>query len=300
MKKPSISNRPEESGSQIVSATELVRNFGTWQDRALTAPVYILKRGRPRLVLMASDLIHQIVDTPVDTDHLAVERDQVLNAMHEVVVLLDADQRLRFCNDAARSYFGFAGRDLSGMSLDRLLPPALTGFISDMVDRVTRGRLREHTEIAMPGEDERHLSLTLLPLRDGVALIGQDITLLTALAHAHGGLAAIDSALAVLEDVAKVQINLRGYLVRPTQSFAGLTRLPMETLATIRFVSVIDIAGRVAVADAIEQVLRTRQPLRTSARLLVNGADPRPISIGLSPIERGHALEGVRAILLAH
>jgi prevent-host-death family protein len=38
-----------------VSSAEFQRNFGTYQDRALTEPVAITRNGRERLVIVAAD-----------------------------------------------------------------------------------------------------------------------------------------------------------------------------------------------------------------------------------------------------
>ena len=44
----------------MVTASDLVRHFGTWRERALRAPVYILHRGRPRLILASVELIEML------------------------------------------------------------------------------------------------------------------------------------------------------------------------------------------------------------------------------------------------
>lgn len=286
--------------AQMVSASALVRNFGVWQDRAVVAPVYIVKRGRPRLVMLATELIEQLAAMPA-TDAgggWPAERQPLLDAVREAVILLDGEGRIRFANTAAHSCFGL-GRDVAGAPIERALSPILAGFLGDVITRVSRSGLREHLELAADRAGERHLSLVVMPLPDGVGLVAQDVTVLAELANAGGALSAVDSALAALEQVAKVRINLRGYLVRPTQSFARLTRLPLETLASVRFVSMIEIGTRAAVADAIERTIRERQATRIEARLLVNGLSPQPVAIGLAPLERGPAIDGVQAILLS-
>lgn len=283
--------------TQIVTASALVRNFGAWQDRAMTSPVYILKRGRARLVMMAADLIEQLGASARPADEWAEERQPLLDAMREVVILLDADRVVRFANNAAVGCFSAEGL---GEPIERMLPPDIDGFLVDIIGRVQRSGLREHVEVTLGDAGTRHLSIAIVPLAGGVGLIGHDVSVLHELATANAALSAVDSALAVLDDVAKVRINLRGYLVRPTRSFARMTGLSMEALSSIRFISTIDIGSRAATADAIEQVIANRKPMRVEASLMVNGAPSRPVSIGISPLLAGPSIEGVQAMLVTH
>ena len=39
----------------VVTAGEISRNFGQWQDRALGGPVIVTHHGRPRVVLVSAD-----------------------------------------------------------------------------------------------------------------------------------------------------------------------------------------------------------------------------------------------------
>ena len=281
--------------TQIVTASALVRNFGVWQDRAMTAPVYILKRGRARLVMLAADLIEQLGTSAAPADDWTDDRQPLLDAMREVVILLDEARVVRFANNAASGCFSSSG---VGQPIERMLPPGIDGFLVDVIGRVQRSGLREHVEVTLDQSGARQLSIAIVPLARGVGLIGHDVSLLHELSAANAALVAVDSSLAVLDNVAKVRINLRGYLVRPTRSFAQMTGLSVEALSSIRFVNAIDIASRVAPADAIEHVIISRKPMRIEAMLMVNAAPSRPVSIGLSPLASGASVEGVHAMLV--
>jgi PHD/YefM family antitoxin component YafN of YafNO toxin-antitoxin module len=43
-----------------VTAKELIRHFGKLSDEAFKAPLFITKNGRPRLVLLSSELFNQL------------------------------------------------------------------------------------------------------------------------------------------------------------------------------------------------------------------------------------------------
>lgn len=284
------------SGAQIVTASALVRNFGTWQDRAMTAPVYILKRGRARLVMLAAELIEQMGSAPPRGDEWTSERQPLLDTIREVVILLDEQRVIRFANSAAIAFFAVSA---TGQPVERILPPGLDAFLIDVIERVQRSGMREQVEIALDTGGARPLSLAVIPLAHGVGLIGHDVTILHDLNTANAALGAVDSAFSVLADLAKVRIDARGMLIRPTQSFQRMTGLTAEALATMRFINLIDHGTRVAAADAIEQVIASRRPVRVAADLLVSDAAPLPVVIGFSPLCNGALIEGVQAILIA-
>lgn len=297
MMHPRDSDTDLSQPTHIVTASALVRNFGAWQDRAMTAPVYILKRGRARLVMLAADLIEQLgTSSRPPADEWAGERQPLLDAMREVVILLDPERRVRFANNAAMGWFSAGG---VGDPIERLLPPGLSGFMTDLISRVERSGLRDHVEISLDESGSRQLAMTIAPLAQGVALIGHDVSTSNELSRANAALSAVDTSLAMLDNAAKVRINLRGYLVRPTLSLASMTGLSVEALSAIRFVDVVDSASRDATASAIEQVIDTQVPMRVEAALMVKGAPTRPVSIGLSPLVVGMSVDGVQAILLA-
>jgi hypothetical protein len=77
-----------------------------------------------------------------------------------------------------------------------------------------------------------------------------------------------------------------------------LTGIALETLANVRFVTLLEVGSRVAVADAIEAVIADGTPRGVTARMPVNRADVRPIRIGLSLLRRGVAPDGVAAVLV--
>ncbi|MBF0391876.1 MAG: type II toxin-antitoxin system Phd/YefM family antitoxin [Alphaproteobacteria bacterium] len=55
----------------IIPAAEFQRNIGTYQDRALTAPVFVTRNGRERTVLLSVDEYRRLKRR--DREVLAVE-----------------------------------------------------------------------------------------------------------------------------------------------------------------------------------------------------------------------------------
>lgn len=281
---------------QVVTASALVRQFGIWQERAAKAPVYILHRGRPRLVLTSTDLM-QALCVPQDSASAAqADIEALFESMREIVILVDQALRVTRISRAAKRYFGIdAAADLP---LDRLAPGAAMAFVAESAHRVIERGVAETIEVAALRREGRRQSVEIEPWGDGAALFASDVTTADDLRDASAHSRAVDQSLAAISGAATARINLRGYLEHPTPSLAALTGIPADTLATVRFVTLLDIGSRVAVAEAIEAVIADGTPRGVTAAMPVNRGAVRSIRIGLSLIRRGVAPDAVAATLI--
>lgn len=282
-----------------VSASELVRNFGEWQDRALNRPVFINKRGRSRLVLMASELLDaariDAADRPGDGSDAG---HPVMEALPLPVLLMDDRLIIRWHNRAARDLFGDGDAPMIGARFDDLPMFAGNDYPAAILRRVALSRMADAMELAV-GEigRERQLSLSMQPIANGVALIARDMGLHHALATAQAALGALDEAMAMLPGVATLRINPRGYCAGSTASLAGLTGLCAPALEQVRVASLFDIGSRVAVTDAVNAVFADGAPRVIGATLLANGHDPVAVMVALGPIFGGATILSVQAVL---
>ena len=286
-------SHPAAGSAQTVTASALVRQFGLWQERAARAPVYILHRGRARLALTSVELMEAMCAPARDADDLG---ETLLEAVGDLVVIVDVALAVTRMSAAARRYFGV--EKAAGLLLSRLAPGPVTDFLVETTERVIVRGVAETVEIVSAHRPGRRLAIAVQPWGAGAALFAHDVTLEDELKDATGHVRALDSALAVVEDAAAARINLRGYLENPTPSLAALTGIAVETLASVRFVTLLEVGSRVAVAEAIEAVIADGAPRGVSAMMPVNRAGSRPIRIGLSLLRRGVAPDGVAAILI--
>jgi len=286
-------SHPAAGAAQTVTASALVRQFGLWQERAARAPVYVLHRGRARLALTSVELMEAMC-TPTHTK--GDDGAALLEAIGDIVVIVDAGLTIASMSAAARRYF--EAEDSPHLALNRLAPGPVTDFLVETTQRVIARGIAETVECASSRRPGRRLSIAVQPWGAGAALFAHDVTIEEELKDAAGHVQALDEALAAVEDAAAARINLRGYLEAPTPSLAALTGVPVETLASVRFVTLLEVGSRVAVAEAIEAVIADGQPRGISAMMPVNRAGSRPIRIGLSLMRRGVAPDGVAAILV--
>lgn len=285
------------NADNVVTASDLVRHFGIWQDRATRSPVYILHRGRPRHVLTSVDTMQRLCAAHEEVPAAAEPtRDLVLDLIDDKLVLIDRELRIISASHAARRYFGDAAG--VGAGIDRLCSSRGAPFLQAVVERVVTTGHQETLELTGPYPGRR-LNYRISPLPgDGAALLVCDSSLPEDLANARAwGLAKRQAAIATRLAL-PVRINLRGYIENPDGALAGFLGTDARLLATVRFVTLVDLASRVAVGQLIEAVISSGEPSAIDTRLLRDGATTRAVRIGFAPVRSGSTVEGVAAIIV--
>lgn len=279
-----------QSAEHRVTASDLVRQFGVWQSRAAQAPVYILHRGRPRLVLTSVDLMEALCAPHLDAGGEAHRLQALLGATDAIVLMVDRQRRVTASSRLARAALG----EIDGIPVDRIADRSAT-FLAAAIDRVIASGMAETAEIGANGYPGRRWRCAIEPMPEGAVLVIRDITEDLALAERIAELDAREAATRINGAAATVRLGLRGYIERATPSLVALTGIAADALETARFVTLVDVASRVALGDALERVLDRGEEQRVAARLLVNRAEPRAVAIGLAPVTRGAAPTGAIA-----
>ena len=283
-------------GEQLVTASDLVRAFGIWQDRATRAPVYILHRGRPRLVLTSIEMMDALCAPHAGREpDAAAELTSLLDGMREIVLLIDPAGKIIAASREAQRHFGAsasAGSPVAGLGSDD------GALLATAVERVAGAGVAEAMEIVSARRPGRRLSLAIEPTAQGVAVFARDVTTAEALHDLTATREACGAAAAATGRVAEVSINLRGHCESPGAALAAMTGVSAAALATPRFVTLFDVASRVVLGEAIERTIAEGMPQAVDVELLVNRAPNRPVRVGLAPRRRGAAVEGVYGMIV--
>lgn len=278
---------------QRVTASELVRHFGIWQDRAGRAPVYILHRGRPRLVLTSIDVMDALCSPLTTIDRGDTARlESLLGATREIVLWLHRDGTIVAASRAARAIFGN-----DAVPIDRIA--SIGGsFLAATAERVLVSGVEDSVDVVPALYPTRRWSCRIEPTVDGAMLIAHDVTDDAALAASHAAAAAAASAMLSAGCVASARIGLRGYLDAPSPTLVALTGVDAESLATARFVSLFEIGSRVAIGNALEAAIGDGASRAVNAILLINRGDPISVTAAFSPIRRGAATEAAHVLIV--
>lgn len=271
-----------------VTASELVRQFGLWQERALQQPVFVLRRGRPSLVLTSLELMRRLCQ-PHEAASDATLATLLMDAMRERVIVADGAGRIETLNRAARIAFA-AGAGAAGQPIARLFGEAMAGFLLDLADRARRVGAPEQAEVALRA---RRYSIVIVPFGDGALIVADDVS-----ADAEGEvmahrLTSLESAFDALAGTAWARVNLRGYVDAVGASLTHLTGNDRATLMAVRFVTLLDAADRAAVAAAIEAVIAEAAPRRAAARLQHRDGRQLAADLSLAPERTRSGIEHV-------
>lgn len=283
---------PPSGQEQRVTASDLVRHFGIWQDRATRAPVYILHRGRPRLVMTSLDVMDALCAPHTSQPDMGSHVEAVLDVLEDMIVVLGQDQNIIAASRGARRYFGEHVQ--SGLPVTGLAATGDSGLAAT-IGRVTTSGLSETMECRSPRFSDRLLSFTVdsypggCILQVGDASAAEDMQLWR---DRHVAMAkALEAA-----GIASAIVNLRGRIEEASDALVALTGASREAMATARIVSLVTVSDRSALGDAFEAAIDQRAPQSLKASVLVGGAMLRQVSIGLSPLAISGHVVGVTAV----
>ncbi|WP_019517186.1 hypothetical protein [Sphingomonas sp. Mn802worker] len=286
---------PQISPEQQVTASELVRHFGLWQDRAARAPVYIHHRGRLRLVLLSLELMDSICSTHLDgVPDVNGQVPALIDHLDEALIVFAANGHIRHANAAAQTRFG------KGAQVDRAARQVtqVSGlFLEDAVARVLASGTGETLDLVPDPFPARRLHARIDPLGDGCLLVARDATAAEEARACAAELRALERAIEVSNVAARARINPRGYLLEPDAALARVTGTTVEQLATARFLTLVAVADRARVADMIDYAFANTAAVGTRAHLLVHGATALPVALGIAPVERSGRVDELSILL---
>ncbi|TPG49009.1 PAS domain-containing protein [Sphingomonas glacialis] len=294
-----MASHPALPADQLVTASDLVRHFGAWQDRAARAPLYILHRGRPRFVLTSIETMDALCAAhplPAPLASAVIDAIPVLDAIGDLVLLADADGMIVASSRAARAYFGALAR--TGEPVDAITPSAASADLRGAIRHIIDRGIGERLDIASAARAARRLMLTIEPAGRGVVVIAQDAAG-DRDGHTAGALDTASLAALVVAGGARTTIDSSGRIEHADAALAAMIDMDPATLLLRPFVTLVADQARAPLDAALAQVLRGQPAAALDSVLLSASGAPVPVRIGLAPISRGGGIAGVAAVILA-
>ena len=167
--------RTDAPRADIVTASDLVRHFGLWQERAARAPVYVMFRGRPRLVLTSIEVMEALVAPHIpDREVQGPDTTALLDLIRDMVIIADSELRIACASRTARAYFG--ENVTPGISAEVIVPVAAREPLLRVLHHVQSSGAAQTLDLPSPRHANRLLTITIEPHRRGIAMLVQDIT----------------------------------------------------------------------------------------------------------------------------
>ncbi|WP_010217178.1 PAS domain-containing protein [Sphingomonas sp. PAMC 26621] len=274
---------------RIVTASNLVRHFGVWQERAAREPVYVLMHGRPRLVLLAMEtfngLCGEATPDPASDKSEPIDVAPLLDTIGDIVLVADADGRIAATSRAARLHFGTMAAP--GQPLAGIAPVAQHPVLTAAIQRVAMTGTAEDLHLRSIARAGRVLAVTLVPSRRGVALISRDDTLV----QDHARICAIEQAAAdammAAGDVALVLIDRSGAIAEPAPALTVMVGSDADMLRSTAFAGLAVLSQRAMVARTIERVFESHRAEAIDTALAQAPQRSLKVRIGFAPVWHG-------------
>ena len=286
-----------------VTAGEISRNFGQWQDVALTGPVIITHHGRPRVVLLSAERFASWNDAPGTGTNFGDQtaetcREALLEHTTEGFIALDPTLRVTKVNPVFEALVARSAGQLVGANWSDLFPLPTQAVIAEQMRRVLRTGEAVEFEADSTVQPGRCYGVRVFPYPGGVAALfvnrTEEHSLQGRLRHAR----AMRAATAALPRLAVARLNIRGVLAEMDDDFLRLAGFSNAELLDCRLTDIVRPTDRRPLTQALEKVLQGGPAARITTALLVKAGDERPVELSLAPILRDGAADGVMVLIL--
>lgn len=271
--------------SDSVTAAEVIRNFGYWQEQALLKPLVVTHHRRARVMLVSTDMF-DAMNSADPGDHRGVDPIAAIEAnTAEGFVVLDADLVVREMNDAALTWLGIDRASVVGQPIERLNPSPV--YLS-MLRRVLRTGEALTFEVASTVAPATRLSVRSFPYGEHVASIFIDITEQERLQVTADEMEALKAALALLGMVGTARVDGRGRIIETDALFMQITGMAQGGAGEGMLEDLFAPAARAALRQALQTVVTegTCQSVRSAGRR--SGA----LDLSFAPLEAGSDIPG--------
>lgn len=240
---------------ESVTAAEIMRNFGYWQQKALLKPLAITHHGRARVMLISTesyeDLTGQGEIAPIGT-HL----DDLRANMAEGMTIIDRDFILRDVNNTALAWMGLSREQAVGQPLGGPGNWQINPLHRSMLSRVMRTGEALTYDFVSAGHEGHTLHVRSFPYGDMVGSLYADVTEYMNLHVAHRIREAAIAGLERLDVVGMAELDAESRIVSASAPFARMVGLGQGGLAGRAFADLCRAEDCVAVAKAIAGTLR--------------------------------------------
>lgn len=281
------------------TSASLSRNFGFWQDKAMTGPVLVTHHGRPRAVLVSAEAYEHMGDMDAASganDTVSSDYDLIIDRMAEGLIVLDANLIILRVNRAAATYFKRSPGTMAGARLADLYPSLQETTKNRILNRVLRTGEAASFEAPSSIYPGQQLRIDAFPFGEGVAYLFQALPdeelrrqaseseALKALFLAHGA-------------SGTARLSTRGTFLAIDPSLLTMTDFAEGDLLAARLVDIVPVARRVELRAALEAVLNGNGAVAIPTEIMTRAGPELPVTIALSETREGFSIDGAAMLV---
>jgi len=285
------------------TAGEISRNFGRWQDRAISGPVIVTHHGRPRVVLISAEQFALWKDVSSASDqsgHAALEFETslsvVLDQIQESFIAFDKDITITAVNGMAEVFYGLPRTRMLGRTLSELFPNFDGSIIFDRLKRVIKSGTADQIEVRSGAFPDRKVRARIFPYPNGAAILFTNITddrfKAEQLNYAHGYTAALEAS----PKNSFLSLNVRGAITSVGRRFCDRLGLSSDELDSLRLEDLVLHKDRRRLNATIEHVMQNHVAEACRVGVLTKEEGLVEVEFAMSALSNGLVAEGVYII----
>lgn len=280
-----------------ISAADASRQFSKWSEAARKTPVVVMRHGRPSIVLVSADHYAQSMTSPDPEAGAPAEAALTALLDHATEAFFACDGQMRFTrvNPVFETLIGRAAHQVLGHPICLAFPAHHAAILVEQLEAVMQAG--EATEVELR-EDGRVLLMRLFPYPGGVAALVLNRSRELALRLRWARHEAKSAALAVLPQVACVELNLRGVFDRVDPAFCELVGFGEEELRRFRLTEIVHPKVRTAFIQAFETAVQG-QAAAIPTILLSKGGHHRAVDLAVALTKHQGLPEAIMVIVRA-
>jgi PAS domain S-box-containing protein len=280
-----------------VTSAEVVRNFGRWQDKVVRNPVVVTNHGRPRCVLLSTELFDSMMSGSVpvgDADRTALEHAVLSERMDDGFVAMDASLAIVSSNAIGAMMLACPRELLIGASLLDILPTIRSGPGESQLRRTIRSGEDGHFFAAGAGCEFR---VHAFPWPGGVAVTFRRSTVEDGIEKRMLEASSLRQALETHGLIGMAEVSVRGTFVSVDPAFADIAGFAADRLRGSRLVDILAFTDRGHAADAVERTLSSQTPTTFVSTLLRETGERRAIRISLAVLIDANGARSLTVVL---
>ena len=280
-----------------VTSAEVVRNFGTWQDRVVRNPVVVTNHGRPRCVLLSTELYDSMMSetaTVGGADRTALEHAVLTERMDDGFIAMDGSLTVISSNAIGAMMLASPRELLIGASLLDILPTIRSGPGESQLRRTIRSGEDGHFFIAGPTCEIR---VHAFPWPSGVAVTFRRSTVEDGIEKRMLEASSLRQALQAHGLIGMAEVSVRGTFISVDPAFADIAGFAADRLLGSRLVDILAFNDRAQAADAIERTLSSQAPTMFVSTLLRESGERRAIRFSLAVLIDGNGARSLTVVL---
>lgn len=284
-------------GAVTVSAAELRRNFGVWQERAFANPIVVVRHGKPRLVLSSAQDFFAGAPEPQTSKESGVLSAYAGIPDHssEALLVMNRDLRVLVVNRVFEDLAGLHASNMIGRPGADLFAPGCEPVVSGHFRHALQTGMAIQFDMPSALVEGRHYTFNVFPHADGIAALIVNRTAEVALRDELEVCRSLAASFALAVDLAHARVSLRGLVEEPSPQFTRLMGLD-PTRPPLPFIEMVAEARRRQAAEALDRVLAGGPAVRLETAL-EGREDISAVVAVLAPIWRGPAVKGATLVV---